>query len=182
MRKEIEVKAKVIDLKKLEQSLQDLGCVLSDPIRQEDEVYYSVEPKFPFAYAGAGVQILRIRRQDGNKVILTFKESLSGGLDCIEYETEISDPDEMKKILLMIGYEVIAEVKKIRRKANYGEYEICLDEVDELGSFIEVEQITEEEDSDTIQNELFEFLMKLGVAKEDRVTEGYDTMMYLLKR
>lgn len=179
MRKEIEVKARVTDKEKLEQSLQELGCVLSDSIRQEDAVYFHNESKLPFSHSGAGVQILRIRKQNDGKILLTFKESLSGGLDCIEHETEINDPEEMREILLMIGYEIVVEVKKNRRKAKYGEYEICLDEVDGLGSFIEVEQITDAEDSELIQKELFDFLMKLGVNEEDRVADGYDTMLYL---
>ncbi len=181
MRKEIEVKAKVCDKAKLEEALNGLGCVLSDPIRQEDTIYFDFSSGFTYDHPGPGLQVLRIRQQNNGKIIFTVKETLSNDLDCIEHETDISDSEEMKEILLMLGYTLAVEVKKNRRKANYGEYEICLDEVDGLGSFVEVEQITDEENSETIQDALFEFLVKLGVAKEDRVTDGYDTMMYRLK-
>ena len=66
---------------------------------------------------------------------------------------------------------------KKRRKCRYNEYEVCLDEVEGLGNFIEVEKITEGE-GEVIQRELFNFLMKLGVNKEDKIEQGYDTLMY----
>jgi adenylate cyclase class IV len=53
-----------------------------------------------------------------------------------------------------------------------------LDEVDGLGSYIEVEKMSDE-DGEKIQNELFDFLQILGVSKEDRVLKGYDTLMWL---
>jgi len=54
---------------------------------------------------------------------------------------------------------------------------ICLDEVEGLGSFIEVEK-TSAEDGEAIQEELFNFLESLGVKREDRVFKGYDTLKY----
>jgi adenylate cyclase class IV len=44
-------------------------------------------------------------------------------------------------------------------------------------SHIEVEKITEGE-GDDVQEELFTFLETLGVTREDRVINGYDTLMY----
>jgi predicted adenylyl cyclase CyaB len=58
---------------------------------------------------------------------------------------------------------------------------ICLDEVRDLGTFIELEKITEGEDPIKVQSELFAFLKSLGVREEDRVERGYDTLLYLAK-
>ncbi|MDP3762811.1 MAG: CYTH domain-containing protein, partial [bacterium] len=58
-------------------------------------------------------------------------------------------------------------------------YEICLDEVDRLGSFVEVETFSDDGDPEKIQEEIFKFLLSLGVKPEDRVREGYDTLVYL---
>ena len=55
--------------------------------------------------------------------------------------------------------------------------EICLDEVKDLGNFIEVEKITDE-DPDKVQEELFRFLESVGVRREDRVVNGYDILMW----
>jgi predicted adenylyl cyclase CyaB len=56
---------------------------------------------------------------------------------------------------------------------------ICLDEVKELGSYIEVEKISEDDNANEVQNELFTFLESLGVNKENRETHGYDTLLYI---
>ena len=71
------------------------------------------------------------------------------------------------------------EVKKHRQKARFNDMELCLDEIDDLGTFIEIEKLTNDEDTERIQAELFDFLLTLGIQKEDRITQGYDTLMRL---
>jgi len=177
MRKEIEVKARVSDLEVLAKKLENMGVVLSEPIIQNDQTFidesYGSYDKFQ-----PGRNILRIRENNG-KFIFTIKQSQSNELDSIERETEIAEPEEFREALLLMGYKPAVEIHKVRRKAKYKDYEICLDEVKELGSFVEVEKITDEKNADEVQNKLFEFLESLGVKREDRVTNGYDTLIYL---
>jgi len=177
MRKEIEVKARVADLGELTKKLEAMGVVLSEPIIQNDQTFidesYGSYDKFQ-----PGRNILRIRENNG-KFIFTIKQSQSNELDSIERETEIAEPEEFREALLLMGYKPAVEIHKVRRKAKYKDYEICLDEVKELGSFVEVEKITDEKNAVEVQNKLFEFLESLGVKREDRVTNGYDTLIYL---
>jgi len=177
MRKEIEVKARVSDLEVLAKKLENMGVILSEPIIQNDQTFidesYGSYDKFQ-----PGRNILRIRENNG-KFIFTIKQSQSNELDSIERETEITEPEEFKEALFLMGYKPAVEIYKVRRKAKYNGYEICLDEVKGLGSFVEVEKITDNENTDEIQNELFGFLESLGVKREDRVTNGYDTLIYL---
>ena len=78
-----------------------------------------------------------------------------------------------------MGYHKVVEVHKVRRKTNYNDWEICLDEVDGLGSFVEAEKLGEDGEAEAIQKELFDFLKTLGVKEEDQMTRGYDTLVYL---
>ena len=78
-----------------------------------------------------------------------------------------------------MGYKPAVEIHKVRRRAKYKDYEICLDGVKELGAFVEVEKITDNENADKVQDELFSFLESLGVSKDNRETHGYDTLIYL---
>jgi len=78
----------------------------------------------------------------------------------------------------LLNYEQTVEVHKKRIKTSYKDYEICLDEVAGLGSFIEVEKMSDE-NGEKVQKELFDFLKTLGVSKEDRVFNGYDTLIWL---
>jgi adenylate cyclase class 2 len=177
MRKEIEVKAKVTNLEELKSKLIALGISLSEPIVQNDETFVD-------SFFGAYEQfqpnknILRIRESKG-KYIFTLKRPQSNELDCIERETEITDPKEFREALILMGYKPAIKIHKTRIKAKYKDYEICLDEVKELGSYIEVEKISEDDNANEVQNELFTFLESLGVNKENRETHGYDTLLYI---
>ncbi len=106
----------------------------------------------------------------------------SGGesdrLTKIERETTISDPNQMRDALLFMGYKEAVRVKKVRIKTNFKGYEICFDSVEELGSFIEIEKITDE-DPETVRKSMLDFLEGFGIDVAERVYDGYDTLMYL---
>ena len=176
MRKEIEVKARVRDLEAVATKLVNLGCSLSEPMVQDDTIFINFDGEY--TDYSPGTNFLRLRRSKG-KVLFTIKQPQSNELDCIEHETEIADPEEFAAALLLMGYREVMRYSKSRRKANYREYEICLDEVSNLGTFVEVEKITETEDAETVQNELFNFLESLGARREDRIVQGYDTLFFL---
>lgn len=119
------------------------------------------------------------RRSEAKNNML--KQQRSGEIDNIEYETEIQDPDATHKILFTLGYEPEVEVKKMRRKGKLGEYEICLDEVEELGSYIEVEKMTSDDaDSRKVREELFGIAESLDLSRAAEETRGYDTQIYSL--
>lgn len=173
MKYEIEVKAKVVDIKSVREKLEKLGCVFSQPLVQHDYIYN---------LAGVDIEkrhktpVLRVREQNG-KTIFTVKKDRKDELDCIEKELEVSDGATMREIFDLLGYTKTVEVKKTRLKAKLDEYEICLDDVEGLGSFIEVEKLSEE-DGQMVQDELFKFLQKVGIKKEDRVLVGYDSLIW----
>jgi adenylate cyclase class 2 len=168
---EIEVKAKVHDQENLIQQLDDLGCVFSEPFHQIDTIYIPFGESIPVPN---GVNVLRIREQNG-KFILTLKQPLTNQLDNIEKELEISDSNAMHEIILLLGFEVSSTVEKTRRTSKYKDFEICIDEVTGLGSYIEVEKFGL--DAEVIQKELFEFLETLGIQKEDQEFMGYDILL-----
>lgn len=175
MKREIEVKAKVDDFTKIRDELEKLGCVFSDPIIQEDTIFVNFDGDFTKFMPDTN--FLRIRKMK-DKILFTLKQSENNELDCIEKEVEISDAEQFREALELMGYHEAVQVHKTRTKTKYQDMEICLDEVKDLGSFIEVEKITEG-DGEAVQNELFSFLETLGISKESRVVNGYDTLIYL---
>ena len=136
MRQEIEVKVRVADLVTIASKLEASGCVLSDRVLQEDEIFANFTP---FDVFKTGITILRIRKSS-NKILFTVKKSQTSDLDCLEREVEIDNAEEMKEAILLMGYYQAVQVKKYRQKTRYMDYEICLDEVDELGLFVEIEK------------------------------------------
>lgn len=179
MSREIEVKARVKDFDSVIQKLQDLGCKISEAIIQEDKIFVA-KNHGDFVKLHIGSNVLRIRTVNNEKSFFTLKQSLKNELDCIEKQTEIAKPQEMHDALIMMDYKNVVSVYKKRRKIKYENYTICLDQVRDLGDFIEVERLFDDDrEAGGVQEEIFKFLQTLGINKEDRETHGYDTLIYL---
>lgn len=179
--REIEIKIRVKDLSEVESKLKEFGCILSGPINQHD-IIYSKNGLKEFESAKEGDVILRIRKQDHNTEF-NLKQQKSSEMDNLEYETEISNLEAMDNILKALGWFPEVEVKKVRRKGKLGEYEICLDRVEELGDFIELEKFTDDNaDPDEVREELFKVLEKFGLSREDEEVRGYDNQIICLHK
>ena len=178
MRTEIEVKARVIDQNDVLKKLAALGCAFSEPVNQDDMVY--TEKIGTLDVFLSNNVFLRIRIQNDGRVILTAKKPVkkdAENLVKIEHETAVSSAEEARAILELMGYQQAVRVKKIRQTAHFNDYEICLDDIEGLGSFIELEQMAESEEADKIQKEMFTFLMSLEISPEAQVKKGYDILM-----
>ncbi len=173
--KEIEVKARVRDEKALLSMLKNLGCEFGPEIEQTDTVY--VKNTGPLEVFLANDHFLRIRKTPNGDIFTVKKPASKDSLIKHEYETSITNSEQMEQALFLMGYvHSNFSVKKKRKVCHYKEYEICLDVVEELGSFIEVEKVSDE-DAEKIHSEIFEFLMSLGIHPEDQIKKGYDILM-----
>ncbi|MEY2672092.1 MAG: hypothetical protein RL687_509 [Candidatus Parcubacteria bacterium] len=183
--REIEVKAKIKDKGKLLKKLAELGFVFDSEKHQHDRVYFPNGVEFTGGNI-IGQNVLRIRTEEKNgnkKSMFALKYSASEALDKIEKEFEITDTDQMHEVILMLGHYLFIEIKKHRMTGKYKDYEICIDEVEDLGSFIEVEKIVEEDVAgDQILIELDEFLNNLNIDQSDKTIHGYDILMGNLKK
>ena len=172
--KEIEVKARLKNKDQIFEKLKSLGCVLSAPIRQVDTVYTKIVGSVEEYLKND--HFLRIREKSDGRFIFTVKKPLSNlVLTKAEHETEIKNPIELEQALFLMGYQTANKVIKLRQTARYKDFEICIDEVENLGLFIEVERMSDD-DVDAVRKELNEFLDSLGVSLEDQVHKGYDIL------
>jgi adenylate cyclase class 2 len=172
--REIEIKARVPNKTLLLAAIKVAGVTLSQPIKQHDVVYgqTGVTDNQP------GSIWLRIRTEDDTVTIFTLKQQHTGGLDSIEHETSVSDPDELAAIIATLGFTLHSDLIKTRQKAYYNNIEICLDDVENLGVFIEAEKLTDKDaDGATVRKDLWAELQKLGVDKSNEVFEGYDVLL-----
>lgn len=178
--KEIEVKVRISDPNKILNLLEGKGVSFSEPLFQEDSIFINFSDTVVYAEYPQSAVFLRVRKQNG-KVILTAKknalDSKKEDLSKIEKELEVFDALVMEEIILMTGFRKVFEINKKRVVAKIGLYEVCVDEVEGLGSFMEIEKKTTEETKKVV-GELFDFLQKeFGVVEEDRVYKGYDVLM-----
>jgi adenylate cyclase, class 2 len=171
--KEVEVKAYLKNKEQVLSKLEELGCVLGETVRQTDTVYTKILGNVEEYLKND--HFVRIREKSDGRFILTVKKPLSKDvLTKAEHETEIKNAKEMEQALFLMGYQLSNKVIKNRRTAQHGDFEVCIDEVETLGSFIEIEKMSD--DVETARRELNEFLTALGVASEDEVHKGYDIM------
>jgi adenylate cyclase class 2 len=180
---EIEVKAKLRDKEAVMKQLLAMGLEIESRKYQKDVVYFPNDITDTTTQQLEGKNFLRIREQksgDKKKVIFTLKQRRRNDLDAEEHELEIQEKDipEMLAAFKCLGYYERVTVEKNRIVIKMGNIEICIDDVTDLGSFIELEKFGKPEESEKIQSELHALLASWGIQKEDYVYRGYDILMY----
>ena len=185
---EVEIKIKINSLRKIKDKLQNYGKLVKS-IKQIDEYYIPCHRDF-FAHKPFPVEWLRIRTNP-DRTILEYDRSINKNTKgeqeyAEEYETEISRPNELKKILKFLDFKKVITVEKEREIWDCGNLEICLDKVKGLGFFIEVEAKGNFENPTEAKKACYEFLNKLGVnvTSGNMINTGYPVLLleYKTKR
>jgi len=171
---EVEVKYRLAceELKTVERKLEELGFKFVIEKLEEDLYFNS-----PVRDFGKSDEALRLRR-DNEGVKLTYKgRKLDSTTKTREELTvNVSDFEEMKKILGRLGFVPVGKVRKKRKVYRQGDVVACLDVVEELGCFIEFE--IDVEDPKEVENSkcrLAEIASKMGV--EGSITKSYLEML-----
>jgi adenylate cyclase class 2 len=170
---EIEARTEVKNLDEIRQELIALGVVFKSTQRQVDS-YYKEEGKEKEAQE-PGSSVLRIRTQN-EKNFLTFKALTEQRGAWIEHEVEIDDPEEMDSILSEIGYVKVLTMAKERTSGTFEDLEVCLDNIGELGYFIEI--AVDSEDKEGGKEKIVRFLNKLGFKEEEIEHRGYARILF----
>jgi adenylate cyclase, class 2 len=178
--REIEIKARVGDKQALIKKLKKLGVKLGPKVKHHDVVFCRPGQQ---DYEKDSIW-LRIRTENDKKVIWTLKKDTGRKLDSIEHELVVGDGEELETMLRLMGNELYSDLTKTRQKAKYGDIEICVDDVEGLGTYIEAEKTIADHDADyeTVAAELWDFFAQLDIAKEDQEPLGYDVLLKLSSR
>lgn len=174
--REIEIKARLRHPEVFFRSLAEKGFQMPAGVSQIDQIFV---PK-PFTLGqtiGHKTPVLRIRRE-GRRFTLTSKRDLSDELDSVEHQTEISNCDATAAILNEMGYHCVIDIRKVRRAFTLADINVCVDEVEELGTFIEIEAILSADvDVRDIRRRMWDIMSSWGVADGDQVYQGYDRLL-----
>lgn len=175
--KEVEVKAKITNIESLSERLANLGCQFGTSLIQEDVIFLPIGVEF--SEIVKGTPVVRVRNSNG-VITLTLKKRVISENELIKLEKEVVVSDKQKAIEIVdhMGFHEVVRVEKTRIECEHEEMTICIDNIVGLGNFIEVEKLSENEKEEEIQDYLFNFLQSLGINSEDRVTKGYDTLIY----
>ncbi|WP_423792250.1 class IV adenylate cyclase [Methanocaldococcus indicus] len=170
---EIEVKAKIDNKEEIIKKLKSLNFSFVKKEYQEDIYFNGIDRDFKETD-----EALRIRDVCGN-YYLTYKgpklDKISKSRE--EIEVRIEDKEKMKNILKKLGFKEVRVIKKCReiyKKDN--NITVCIDDVEGLGTFIELEKEAEEYNKNDVQ-ELLNLLELLNISKENIITKSYLEMM-----
>ncbi|KQC13855.1 MAG: adenylyl cyclase, partial [Methanosaeta sp. SDB] len=113
-------------------------------------------------------EALRIRvKEEGARLTYKGPKLDSETKSRIELTVRVDDPKALESILESIGFSRTAAVKKRRTKYALGEAVLAVDEVEGLGTFIEVE-LSGGEDWEDQKRTALEILARLGRPKSIR--------------
>jgi adenylate cyclase class 2 len=171
---EIEVKYRVEDVDDLLRALEKRGIRLSAPVRQDDQAY--APASWGLDDSRIGVTFARLRMQAG-RCVFTTKTPVDNVLACREFETDVTDREQMHAAILAMGYRPTVRVVKTRRTAQVGSFALCVDDVSGAGAYLEVEAVADHtDDMSQVQDQLARWVDSLGVAVE-RTGATYDAVV-----
>lgn len=171
---EIEIKSKINNEKTAIEKINQLGGIYSHTEIQKD-IYFNAPDK-DYKKTDEALRIRQIPFDDSEKYILTYKgpKLNSETKTRKELEVEIDDIDTMTNILIELGFKKSAYVSKLRKIYNYEDYTITIDTLEKIGSYMEIEYVTDNENEiNTIQEKIMNLFEKMNI------TEGFEKRSYL---
>ena len=156
---EVEIKAYCHDLPDIASKIISIGGIKIEE-REEVDAYFN-HPSRDFKDTD---EALRIRVTDRGR-ILTYKGPRIGTRSKTRFEEEVNidSAESMMLILKKLGFVQAGEVIKNRTLYRVEDIEICLDRVQGVGNFVELEK--KDTDKDRAEKKLFQFAEKLGLEK-----------------
>jgi adenylate cyclase class 2 len=172
MQYEVENKYPVADLAEAERRLSEINAAIGADVRQVD--IYFAHPARDFSTTDEAIRIRRV----GEENFLTYKgpkiDSTTKTRREIELPITLGDQGvlDWTSMLKALGFQVVAEVRKRRRQLratwNGTPVEIALDEVEGLGTFVELEILADARSLSEARKYLTELSQKLKLASPER--------------
>lgn len=169
---EIEMKFPVTDFAPVEAKLAQWQARPAEILHEADHYYNA--PERDFAKTDEALRLRRI----GEINVVTYKGPKQAGPAKTRTEIEVGlEPgaaaaDKFCKLLTHLGYRAVAVVRKQRRGFRFARNEFaleaCLDEVEEVGRYVEVEIVAPEERKVQAQEVLAQVAAELGLANSER--------------
>ena len=171
---EIELKFTIEDINLVKEQLEKMGCQFSDLLNQKDTIFI---PDIKDSTNGEGKIFVRIRSVNEKNQVTLKKQGVKLS-ESKEIEFDVSDYDDVYEFLTTLGLAQWVTVEKKRITTKYKEFNICLDEVKYLGSFIEIEILTDELNKVDYYEEMMKSVAdELGIDIKNIVNKHYDTMI-----
>lgn len=171
---EVEVKAHVSSLDEIAIKLDNMGAKKLKKEHQAD-TYFNA-PHRDFAVTDEALRIRKTISEGYEQIFITYKGAKIDKTSKTRKEIEVGveDPDKVAGIFKNLGFQKVATVKKDRISYKLADFTITLDEVHNVGSFVEIEIEAEEgEDFHEALDEIFAIYAEIGIK------DGFERSSYL---
>jgi predicted adenylyl cyclase CyaB len=157
--KEIEVKFKIQNIKRLQKALKQIEAKRKNKILQEDISFDNRKNILTKANI-----LLRLRKTD-DEICLTFKlpSKKARFKEEEEIEIKVDNSENTKEILRILGFYPKGELKKLREEWDYKNSKILIDQ-SPLGKILEIEGS---------KKEIEEIIKLLNLNSKKRITKTY---------
>ena len=172
MHHEVEQKFPLTDSTRVVAQFNALGAVWREPIELVDS--YFALPARDFATTDEALRIRRVGEQN----FVTYKGPKLDALTKTRREIEIAFAagregfEQLSEMLLALGFRRVADVRKLRRPGevrwNGQSIELALDQVEGVGSFLELEISAEPAALDAARQTLLALAEELGLPQPER--------------
>ena len=172
MNYEVEQKHRVVDLAALLSRLARQGVELESPVEQADQ--YFAHPARDFATTDEALRI----RTTGGRSFVTYKGPKLDVVTKTRRELELplherdADGSQFAKLLVALGFRPVATVRKQRRMFRIDHsgrpVEGAIDEVDSVGTFVELEIIADDANLEAAKQVIRDLAAALDLGPTER--------------
>lgn len=171
MRMEVEQKFAVAGLEEVASRLSALGATWGE-VRHESDLYFA-HPARDFERTDEALRI----RTVGLCASLTYKGPKVDATTKTRHEIDLPLPDAaaaeaFRQLLEALGFRPVAEVRKARRKALVTwlarQVEVSLDTVENVGTYVELELVTDRQGIEPAKAVLQSLAAELGLCASER--------------
>ena len=175
----IEVECRIeLNKEEFEKTKNHLGKKITKELNQTD-TYYN-PPHQDFIITDKGREFLRIRNENKNSK-LTYKHAKydkNNKLErMIEQTITVDDGQALKEILETIGFREYLTINKKRYIVEMPNFEICFDQIKDLGHFIEIEYTGEITDEKKAYQDCLDQIKILDIEAQKICDIGYVQML-----
>ena len=176
---EVEIQVIIKNPEKTEERLNEVGKFVKS--RKQVDKYFVPPYRDFFAAKDMPDEYLRVRHEeDKNHLNYSFLHFGEDGWlrSTDEYETLVDKPEVVEEIFNKIGLILKVTVTKTRKYFDCGDFEVTLDQIEDLGDFMEVEAKKDFGGVDKTRKACEDFLSSLNVEYEIQREMGYPRMLY----
>ena len=176
---EVEMKIKVNDKVKIEEILAECGFEFGDMVKESDLYYDNAAHEMRINDKALRIRSCENLTTGSGESYMTFKGPKLDQISMTRKEVEIKIDDENsgKEFLEALGYRLVAPVRKTRQYLHKDEMTACIDQVENLGDFLELEIVTAEEKREEALEKLVKLLNHLGYEADATIRTSYLSML-----